>query len=106
MSLAIIFTMAAVSVSAFLITLSRVVGWSWIIRRATLIDVVFTLGTGLVLGFTIYGILIAVLAGLMMAVVLSCLKRAVAIKDRVYSAPTRDQEFNESGWVYNQAPYV
>ena len=119
----LIITMAAVSVAAFLVTLSRVIGWKRILQHATLIDVVFTFGTFLVFAGTITGALVAVLGGLFMAVLLSLLKwgflrlpgrlsglraKASGWTGRGYSADRcDDSEYDRNGnWVYNTAPYV
>lgn len=122
----LIITMAAVSVAAFLVTLSRVIGWKRILQHATLIDVVFTFGTFIVFAGTITGALVAVLGGLFMALLLSLLKwgflrlprRLSGLRAKAsgwtgrgrygYSADRCDaSEYDSKGqWVYNTAPYV
>ena len=122
----LIITMAAVSVAAFLITLARVVGWKCILRNATLVDVTFTFGTFVVFAGTITGALVAVLGGLIMALLLSLLKwgflslpgdlaglraKAQAYTGRGRSGNRADRcdasEYNSRGqWIYNAAPYI
>lgn len=114
----IIISMSAVSVAACLVTLSRVVGWQRILRHAAAVDVAFTIGLAMFLVGTMTGALTAVLAGLMMALVLTALRKLVAfsgaLRERVepskpaYHVPdgTDPSEYNENGWIYNQAPYV
>lgn len=112
----IIVTMSAVSVAACLVTLSRVIGWKRILRHATLVDVSFTLGTFIIFAGTLTGALVAVLGGLLMALVLSVAKRIQS----ALNAPSRPaakspfdvptgadpSEYNKHGWIYNQAPYI
>ena len=114
----VIVSMSAVSVAACLVTLSRVVGWQRILRHATAVDVVFTIGLAMFLAGTMTGALTAVLAGLMMALVLTVLRKLVAfsraLRERVkppkpaYHVPVgaNPSEYNENGWIYNQAPYL
>lgn len=111
----VIISMSAVSVAACLVTLSRVVGWKRILKHATLVDVGFTIGLAAFLAGTMTGALTAVLAGLMMALVLTALRSLVAfsgsLRERVkpsYPVPAGADpaEYNEHGWIYNQAPYV
>lgn len=114
----VIVSMSAVSVAACLVTLSRVVGWRRILRHATVVDVAFTVGLAMFLAGTMTGALTAVLAGLMMALVLTALRKLVAfsgaLRERVepsepgYPVPAGadPSEYNAHGWIYNQAPYV
>ena len=117
-------SMAAVSVAACLVTLSRVVGWRLILKHATLVDVVFTIGIGFAFMGTLTGMLVAVLGGLLMALTLTCIKRAVnmtaPLTEKVKNAKQgmgrkpvvlpegADQsEYTTDGkWIYNEAPYV
>lgn len=114
----VIVSMAAVSVAACLVTLSRVVGWRRILKHATTVDVAFTIGLAAFLAGTMTGALTAVLAGLMMALVLTALRKLVAaceagIERAKASSPAYPvpagadpSEYNAQGWIYNQAPYV
>ena len=114
-------SMAAVSVAACLVTLSRVVGWRLILKHATLIDVVFTIGIGFAFMGTLTGMLVAVLGGLLMALTLTCIKRVVSmaapLAEQIKQAKPRkpvvlpegaDQsEYTSDGkWIYNEAPYA
>lgn len=116
-----VFTMAAVSVAACLVTLSRVVGWRRILKHATLVDVAFTVGIGLAFMGTLTGMLVAVLGGLLMALTLTVIKRVVIVaaplaeqlkqakprKPVVLPADADPAEYTANGkWIYNEAPYV
>jgi hypothetical protein len=74
-----IVAMAGATCAAALLTLGRVVGFKRIIKHATLVDVVFSIGVVAVLGSTITGALTAVLAGLFMAIGLSVGKSIAAV---------------------------
>lgn len=120
-----ILTMAAVSCAAFLITLSRVIGFNTILKYSVLIDVLFTIGTFMVFAGTITGALVAVVGGLMMAVFLTMAKQmkrgGKAVAKAVHKvAVKRGQhvcivelpkgadptEYNAAGeWLYNTAMY-
>jgi len=63
--------LAAVTVAATLITLSRVIGVHRLLGYATLIDVAFSILMIWVFAGTLGGTLVAITAGLMMAIVLS-----------------------------------
>lgn len=117
----IVVTMAAVSVAAFLVTLSRVIGWRRILKHATLVDVVFTIGLGLAFMGTLTGMLVAVLGGLLMALTLTTIKRVVTVAaplaEQVKQAKPRKpvvmpdgadpSEYTAEGkWIYNEAPYA
>ena len=121
----LVVSMAVVSVAAFLVTLSRVVGWRRILKHATIVDVVFTIGIGFAFMGTLTGMLVAVLGGLIMALTLTCIKRVVKV-----AAPLAEQtknfktfkqgrnpvllpegadlsEYTADGkWIYNEAPYA
>lgn len=111
-----VIAMSAVSVAACLVTLSRVIGWQRILRHATLIDVGFTIILALFLAGTLTGALTAVLGGLIMALVLTVAKRIQAalnapsrpVAKSSFNVPTgaEPSEYNENGWIYNQAPYI
>lgn len=117
----LVVTMAAVSVAACLVTLSRVVGWRRILKHATLVDVAFTIGLGFAFMGTLTGMLVAVLGGLLMALTLTIIKRVVIVaaplaehakqakprKDVVLPEGADPTEFTADGkWIYNEAPYV
>lgn len=114
----VIVSMSAVSVAACLVTLSRVVGWKRILRHATIVDVAFTVGLAMFLSWTMTGALTAVLVGLIMALVLTALRKLVAFSGALrergeasspsYPVPegADPSEYNAQGWIYNQAPYV
>lgn len=115
----VIVSMSAVSVAACLVTLSRVVGWKRILKHAILVDVGFTISLAAFLAGTMTGALIAVLAGLMMALVLTALRKLVAAcetgieRAKATTKPAVNvpegadpSEYNEHGWIYNQTPYV
>lgn len=111
--------MSVVSVAAALVTLSRVLGLRRILRNATLVDVIFTVGAFVLLAGTLTGALVAVLSGLLMAVVLTLLKRLDGIAgrltarlraSRMAAEPVRphgsqhglpDDEFKNGVWIYN-----
>jgi hypothetical protein len=106
--------LAGTSVAAVLVTGARCIGLRRIVKHSTKTDVAFTAGTAFVLGGTLTGIATAILAGLMMALVLSALKALYALKDRataVVSAVSTpvydDNDVDQYGnWKYNQAPYL
>ena len=117
----LVFTMAAISVAACLVTLSRVVGWRRILKHATLVDVAFTIGLGLSFMGTLTGMLVAVLGGLLMALTLTCIKRVVIVaaplaeqvkqakasKPVVLPEGADPSEYTaDCKWIYNEAPYV
>lgn len=106
----LIIVMACVSVAACLVTLSRVIGWRAILRYATWIDVGFTLGLAAFLAGTMTGALVAVLGGLIMALVLTIAKKVVGYAEKALEAKKAPSayahEYNEKGWIYNQAPYI
>lgn len=115
-----IITMSAVSVAACLVTLSRVVGWSAILRYATLIDVAFTLVLAWFFAGTLTGALVAVLGGLFMALVLSgakwsvraagasarAAKAAVPVRFALPAGADRDEYDAQGNWIYNTGVYV
>ncbi|SEN67279.1 hypothetical protein SAMN05216227_102026 [Pseudorhodobacter antarcticus] len=74
-----IITMAGATCAAALLTLGRVVGFKRIIKHATLVDVVFSIGVVAVMGATMTGALTAVIAGLFMAITLSMAKSVAAV---------------------------
>jgi hypothetical protein len=96
---------STVSVAAVLVTLHRVVGIKRILRHATLVDVAFTVGMTIMFAGTLTGMLVAVLAGLIMALVLSVGRVLMKFGDS--TTASTDSEFDAQGnWIYNKAPYV
>ncbi len=104
--------LGAASVGAALVTGARVFGLRRIVKHSTKTDVAFTAGIGLCLAGTITGLATAIVAGLMMALVLTLLKSSYKAVDRLTAAlnkakeTTFGDEHNANGWIYNQAPYV
>ena len=105
--------MSVATVAAFLITLSRVIGWRRVFRYGTLIDVAFTLTALVVFGDTLTGALIAVVSGLLMALFISAARWiAKRAEQAEKSAPRRPggiyaDEYDADGvWLYNKTPYV
>ena len=66
--------LAAASVAAILLTLSRVVGTKTIIKYSVLVDVLATILFFVVFAGTLGGTLVAVMAGLFMAIILTIAK--------------------------------
>jgi hypothetical protein len=108
MGMTFVIAMSGVSVAACLVTLNRVIGWQRILRYATLVDVGFTIGLGVLFMGTLTGMLVAVLGGLLMALTLTIAKRIDAAQRalRAQAKPVYPDEYNANGWVYNQAPYI
>lgn len=110
--------LAAASVAAVLITGTRVVGWKNIKKHATKWDVGFTIGIGALLYGTMTGMLVAILGGLIMALVLTVARGIDNMKDRAAAVFKRNRntdpiydldpsEFNSDGeWVYNTGVYT
>ena len=121
--------MAGTSVAACLVTLSRVIGWKRVLKHSTLIDVSFTAGTFIIFAGTLTGGLVAVLGGLIMALVLSIAKKLASLisgrklptlpnvkglkgvaNDPLWAFRNADGSYNEydakGNWIYNQAPYA
>ena len=96
---------AAGVVLATLVTLNRIVGWRSMAKNATIIDVSFSVGVGVMFIGTPTGMLVAIIAGLFMALVLNAMQ---VVADR--TAPKEEDftsEFTADGkWKYNEAPYV
>jgi len=109
MALGTIFTLAAATTAAALVTGSRVFGFKRMVKHATVTDCLFTGGAALLFVGTLGGTLVAVLAGLMMALFLSACNwviRAVEGVKTKTNSKVYDDEHDEGGWTYNQAPYV
>lgn len=70
MSLLLIIVLSACTCAAFLITLSRIIGLGRVVKHGKIIDIVFTITLLFVFAGSLTGMLVAILAGLMMAVFL------------------------------------
>lgn len=81
MTLTLILVMAAASVAACLFTGARLVGWRFILRHATTVDVAFTVGAVFMLAGSITGMLIGILSGLMMAAFLTAARWVDRMRD-------------------------
>ncbi len=86
MSISLVFLMACVAVASALVLLSRVIGVRRILRHATVIDVGFAVVAGIALHSSIIGILIAILGGLVMALVLQVGRVFVRASERATEA--------------------
>ena len=96
---------AVATVGAVLVTGHRVIGIKRMVKHATLVDVTFTVGMAIAFAGTLTGLLVAIVAGLIMAVVLSAAQKLQTLYERRTASEPQD-EYNEGGWIYNQAPYV
>lgn len=104
MSVTFIATAAVCTVAAVLVTGHRVVGIRRILQHPTLVDVGFSVAMVVAFAGTLTGMLVAIIAGLLMALVLSAGRYLLR-----FERPTtaRDSEYNDKGeWLYNTAPYV
>lgn len=83
MSIGYILIMAAASVAAILITLSRMIGFHNVIKYSVLVD--FAVSAILVFMFfgTFIGMMIAIIAGLMMAMFLSIVRKVYKPKQPI-----------------------
>jgi len=97
MSIMFILLAAGATVAATIITASRIVSWRWMAKYATLIDVLFTVLLLIVFAGTLTGMLIAVLAGLFMAIVLTALRCLTRLDTNVFS-------FDRLQWPIKQHP--
>ena len=99
-----IFLMSLVTVGGCLLTLTRVIGWRKVLRHATAIDVIFTILLSFILAGTLTGILIALLAGLVMAGFLSVAKwitERVEASRAALARPTQEAD----DWCPGGTPY-
>lgn len=94
---------AGATCAGALFTASRVFGFKRLVKHATAVDVSFTVLVCILMAGTLTGMATAILAGLMMACIMSFCKKANDMLDRAKGPVS---EFNKGGWVYNQAPYV
>lgn len=107
MSMAIIISMATVSVAAFIVTASRIKGFQWLVKHATIVDIVFTIGGVILFAGTVTGMLIAVLSGLMMALFLTIVKKVQSlVPTKTVKEPIDDEHDADGNWIYNQPPYL
>lgn len=74
------FVLAAVTVAAVLVTLNRVIKLKKLLGLATLIDVLFSVLMLIVFAGTLGGTLVAISAGLLMAVTLSVLRKIIGFE--------------------------
>ncbi len=93
MSMNLVFLMAVCSVASTLVLLSRLIGLRTILRYATLIDVGFALIAAAALHGTLTGILVAIVGGLVMALVLQSGRMILRAYDRGYAAAERTVPF-------------
>lgn len=111
--------LAGAAVGAALVTGARVFGLRRIVKHSTKADVLFTGGIGFVLAGTLAGMATALVAGLMMAVVLSVLKALYGAHDVLHRgwvslqddkpvpAGADPSEYDAHGnWVYNNEGYT
>lgn len=80
----VIIAMSVCTVAAFFVTAARVMSVKLLLGYATIVDVAFTVGLLFVFSGTLGGMLIAVLAGLMMAVCLSVMRRYIGYERLAY----------------------
>lgn len=74
------FVLAAVTVAAVLVTLNRVIKLKKLLGLATLIDILFSVLMLIVFAGTLGGTLVAISAGLLMAVTLSVLRKIIGFE--------------------------
>lgn len=111
--------LAGAAVGAALVTGARVFGLRRIVKHSTKADVLFTGGIGFALAGTLAGMATALVAGLMMALVLSALKVLYRAYDALCNgwvtlesakpvpAGADASEFDAQGnWVYNNEGYT
>lgn len=89
-SLTMIFLMSLCCVAAFLVMLIRTVGVRWVLKYATVIDVIFTVVMCIALAGTLTGVLIGILAGLVLTGALTITKWAYSQMDNARAAMVRD----------------
>jgi uncharacterized membrane protein YedE/YeeE len=86
MSIDLVLLMAIAAVASALVLLGRIIGLRTILRHATLIDVGFALIAGFALHGSTVGILIAIVGGLVMALVLQTGRALLRAYDRGFDA--------------------
>lgn len=89
MSIDLVILMAIASVASTLVLLGRLIGLRTILKHATLIDVGFAVIAGAALHGSLTGILVAIVGGLVMALVLQSGRMLLRAYDRGYSAALR-----------------
>jgi len=82
-----VFLASTATVTAGLVFLTRIMGWRRVLKNATIIDVIFTVGATLALAGTLTGVLTGIVAGLLMTGVLTA---ARAVQDTVAPLFARD----------------
>lgn len=82
MSVGLVILMACAAVASALVLLGRLVSLRRILRNATFIDVGFAIVAGIALHSSIIGVLIAIVGGLVMALVLQIGRMIVRAWDR------------------------
>lgn len=99
---------ACATVAAALITTCRVIGWRRVAKHATLVDVIFTVFMAVLLFGTLTGMLVAILSGLFMAIILTCMRYLVRIIDaaNAHIALHKGELGAKGEWVYNEKPYI
>ena len=93
MSIDLVFLMAVATVASTLVLLGRIIGLRRILKHATYIDVGFALIAGAALHGTLTGILVAIVGGLVMALVLQSGRMLLAAYDRGWQAAERTVPF-------------
>lgn len=93
MSIDLVFLMAVATVASTLVLLGRLIGLRTILRYATWIDLGFAVIAGAALHGTLTGILVAIVGGLVMALVLQSGRMLLAAYDRGYRAAERTVPF-------------
>lgn len=105
MALGTIITLSAATTAAALVTGQRVFGFKRMVQHSTITDCVFTAGVALLFVGTLGGTLVAVLAGLMMALFLTACKLVAKAVNGV-KAKTDDEHDEQGNWVYDvNLPY-
>lgn len=96
--------LGACCTAAALVTLSRVVGFGWIVRNATLVDVVFTVGMCVLFFGTSIGMIVGIIAGLFMALFLSVAKWFYGAGGRIKMAcaKSKDKAEKTTEWLREQ----
>lgn len=89
MSMELVILMAIASVASALVLLGRLIGLRTILKHATLIDVGFAVIAGFALHGSLTGILVAIVGGLVMALVLQSGRMILRAYDRGYDAALR-----------------
>jgi len=101
MNIGLIFLMSLVTVAAFLVLAIRTIGLRWVLRHATIIDVIFTLVVCITLAGTLTGLLIGILAGLVLTGTLTILRwlqdRADDLRARMAKPVEEKEDWSPGG---------